>query len=332
MKAIIPLAGIGSRLKPHTRTQPKSLIPLAGKPILGHIMDNLVEAGIEDFVFVIGYLGDRIEQYISENYGQYRSTFVMQTLGRGIGHAIWLARENFDANERMLIVLGDTIFEADLKGVIAGGGNALGVKKVEDPRQFGVAELNDGGLIVKLSEKPLIPKSNLALVGLYVIEDTAALFRCLDFNIQNEIRTQNEFHLTDALQCMIGEGVHFKTFAVDTWFDCGKKDIILQTNRNLLKQIDQQQFALFNKANIIIQPVHIAASAKVENSIIGPYVSIGEGAIIFRSVVKNSIIGQGAELTNAILEDSLVGSDSVLVGAASSLNIGDSAEINLRNS
>jgi glucose-1-phosphate thymidylyltransferase len=332
MKAIIPLAGIGSRLKPHTRTQPKSLIPLAGKPILGHIMDRLVEAGVTDFVFVIGYLGDRIEQYITENYGQYKSTFVIQTLGRGIGHAVWFAREEFASGERMMIVLGDTIFEADFKSVLAQGGNALGVKKVEDPRLFGVAELDESGKISRLSEKPLIPKSNLALVGLYVIEDTESLFDCLDYNIQNEIRTQNEFHLTDALQCMIARGVEFRTFAVDTWFDCGKKDIILQTNRNLLRQVDQHQFANFERGNIIIQPVHIAATAKVENSIIGPDVSIGEGAVISRSVVKNSIIGQGAELTNAILEDSLVGSDSVLVGAASSLNIGDSAEINLRNS
>jgi glucose-1-phosphate thymidylyltransferase len=332
MKAIIPLAGIGSRLKPHTRTQPKSLIPLAGKPILGHIMDRLVEAGVSDFVFVIGYLGDRIEQYITENYGQYKSTFVIQTLGRGIGHAVWLARESFGAGEKMLIVLGDTIFEADLAGVLAAGGNALGGKKGEDPGQVGVAELDETGKIARLSEKPVIPKSNLALVGLYAIEDTKALFSCLEYNIQNEIRTQNEYHLTDALQCMIAQGVVFETFAVDTWFDCGKKDIILQTNRNLLRQVDQQQFAGFNKGNIIIPPVHIAVTAKVENSIIGPDVSIGDGAVISRSVVKNSIIGQGAELTNAILEDSLVGSDSVLVGAASSLNIGDSAEINLRNS
>ncbi|MFM8995227.1 MAG: sugar nucleotidyltransferase, partial [Bacteroidota bacterium] len=261
MKAIIPLAGIGSRLKPHTRTQPKSLIPLAGKPILGHIMDRLVEAGVNDFVFVIGYLGDRIEQYITENYGQVKSTFVIQTLGRGIGHAVWLARDAFEADEKMLIVLGDTIFEADLASVLAAGGNALGVKKVEDPRQFGVAELSDSGLIARLSEKPVIPKSNLALVGLYAIEDTKALFGCLEYNIQNEIRTQNEYHLTDALQCMIAQGVPFQTFAVDSWFDCGKKDIILQSNRNLLRQVYQQQFAGFQKRNIIIPPVYIAPSA-----------------------------------------------------------------------
>lgn len=332
MKAIIPLAGIGSRLKPHTRTQPKSLIPLAGKPILGHIMDRLAEAGVSEFVFVIGYLGDRIEQYIRENYGQYQSTFVIQTLGKGIGHAIWLAREEFVDGHSMVIVLGDTIFEADLKSAFSKGGNALGVKKVEDPRQFGVAELNDNGLIRRLSEKPVIPKSNLALVGLYFIEQTKELFDCLEYNIQNEIRTHNEYHLTDALQCMIDKGTEFHTFPVDTWFDCGKKDIILQTNKNLLKQVDQAQFKFFDNNNIIVPPVHIAATAKIENSIIGPDVCIGDGAIISRSVVKNSIIGQGAELTNAILEDSLVGGDSILVGSASSLNIGDNAEINLRNS
>ena len=171
MKAVIPLAGMGSRLKPHTRTQPKSLIPLAGKPILGHIMDRLVEAGVTEFVFVIGYLGDRIEQYIAEQYGQYKSTFVIQTLGKGIGHAVWLTRDAFSADEGLLIVLGDTIFEADIAGVFAKGGNALGVRKVEDPRQFGVAELKENGQILRLSEKPLIPKSNLALVGLYYIEN-----------------------------------------------------------------------------------------------------------------------------------------------------------------
>ena len=131
---------------------------------------------------------------------------------------------------------------------------------------------------------------------------------------------------------MIDKGIGFTTFTVDTWFDCGQKDIILQTNRNLLKRVDPQNFLLFEKGNIIIPPVYISPTARVENSIIGPDVSIGDGAVILRSMLKNSIIGQGAELNNAILEDSLIGSDAHLVGAASSLNIGDSAEINLRNS
>ncbi|MBL7812678.1 MAG: NTP transferase domain-containing protein [Bacteroidetes bacterium] len=332
MKAIIPVAGIGSRLKPHTHTQPKSLIPVAGKPILGHIVDNLTAAGITDFVFIIGYLGDKIEQYISDHYANCRSKFVIQTLGKGIGHAIWLAREEFEDEEPVLIVLGDTIFEANLSNVIQGGVSSLGVKKVDDPRLFGVAELNDDGSIRRLNEKPAIPRSNLALVGLYYIRETGILKDCLGFNIENEIRTQNEYHLTDALQCMIDRGVRMETFQVDSWFDCGKKEIILQTNRNLLKRENPELPVGVEKSNIIVPPVYISPSARVENSIIGPDVSIGDHAVISRTIVKNTIIGPYAELQNAILENSLIGSDASLIGAVHSLNIGDSAEINLRDS
>jgi len=330
MRAIIPVAGIGSRLKPHTQTQPKSLIPVAGKPILGHIVDNLVNAGVNDFVFIIGYLGDRIEQYLTEHYTDCKMSFVMQTVGRGIGHAIWLAREEVDPTEPVLIVLGDTIFEADLKTVVETNVSSLGVKKVDDPRLFGVAELNNDGHISKLIEKPKIPHSNLALVGLYYIKETAMLFECLEYHIQNDIRTNNEFHLTDALQCMIEKGANMRTFGVSTWFDCGKKEVILQTNRNLLKRLEIKDFSYLTKlGNIIVPPVHISPTAKIENSIIGPDVSIGDGAYITRSIVKNSIIGMNASLQNAIIENSLIGSDSSLVGAVQSLNIGDSAEINL---
>jgi glucose-1-phosphate thymidylyltransferase len=330
MKAVIPVAGIGSRLRAHTTTQPKSLIPVAGKPILGHIVDTLRAAGINDFVFIIGYLGDKIEQYITTQYSDCNSTFVIQTLGKGTGHAIWLARHVLEDDEPILIVLGDTIFEADLAKVMAGGVSSLGVKKVEDPRQFGVAELNEDGSIRKLVEKPSIPKSNLALVGLYYVQETKILKECLDYNIEHEIRTQNEFHLTDALQCMMEKGVRIGTFSVENWFDCGKKDIILQTNRNLLRRdgLPPIPEALL-KNNIILPPVYIAPNVRIENSIIGPDVSIGENAVILRSMVKNSIIGQHAQLQTAILDNSLIGSDAVVTGPSQSLNIGDGAEMNL---
>lgn len=332
MKAIIPVAGIGSRLKPHTHTQPKSLIPVAGKPILGHIMDKLCASGINEFVFIIGHLGDKIEQYISEQYTNCKTEFVIQTLGKGIGHAIWLARDLITDNDPILIVLGDTIFEANIENAIKGNYSSLGVKKVDDPRSFGVAELDDNGNIKKLAEKPMIPKSNLALVGLYFIRETQLLKECLSYNIEHEIKTQNEFHLTDALQCMIEKGCEMKTFQVDNWFDCGRKEIILQTNRNLLRRGNSAGEKYRDDSNnIIVPPVYIAASAKIENSIIGPDVSIGDNAVIHNSIIKNSIIGQYAELQNAILVNSLIGSDATLIGAVHSLNIGDSAEINLRD-
>lgn len=331
MKAIIPVAGIGSRLKPHTHTQPKSLIPVAGKPILGHIMDRLCAAGITEFVFIIGHLGDKIEQYITEHYTEIKTEFVIQTLGKGIGHAIWLARDIIPDTDPVLIILGDTIFEANIEDAIKGNRSALGVKKVEDPRLFGVAELAENGLIKKLSEKPLIPKSNLALVGLYFIKETKLLKECLAYNIEHEIKTQNEFHLTDALQCMIEKGCEMETFTVENWFDCGKKEIILQTNKNLLRRNIQQFNQQREGNNIIVPPVYISPSAKIENSIIGPDVSIGDNAIIQYSIVKNTIIGPYAELQNAILENSLIGSDATLIGSVHSLNIGDSAEINFRD-
>ncbi|MBU6325407.1 MAG: NTP transferase domain-containing protein [Bacteroidetes bacterium] len=330
MKVVIPVAGIGSRLKPHTHTQPKSLIPVAGKPILGHIMDRLTKAGLKDFVFIIGYLGDKIEQYISKEYPDCHCTFVIQTLGKGTGHAIWLARDYIEPDEELFIVLGDTIFEADLNEVLRSEYSTLGVKKVEDPRLFGVAEVSEDNSITRLVEKPKIPKSNLALVGLYKIRESRALLDCIQYLIDNEIRTQNEFHLTDALMCMISRGIRIQTFPVEQWFDCGKKDIILQTNRMLLDRLDGTAVQGHRfPGTILVEPVYIGHNVQIKDSIIGPHVSIGDDAIISRSIIRNSIIGPSAELLNAIMEDSLVGNDATLVGAVQSLNLGDSAEIKL---
>lgn len=329
MKAIIPVAGIGSRLRPHTHTQPKALIPVAGKPILAHILDNLIEAGFNDFVFIIGYMGDKIENYISQHYPDVKSEYVIQTMGKGIGYAIWLARDHVNADEEIFIVLGDTIFDVDLRSVIGSPESALGVKKVTDPRAFGVAVVDENGFITRLIEKPSIPKSNLALVGLYKIKEGKELMKALEYNIENNIRTQNEFHLTDGLMRMIENGTKFKTFDVNNWFDCGKKEILLETNAILLKRMEADGTSNNNYVNtIIIPPVHIGPDCKISNSIIGPNVSIGDQVIIDSSIIRNSIIGPFSHLENAILRESLIGNDAVLKGLMQSLNLGDSAEIN----
>jgi glucose-1-phosphate thymidylyltransferase len=328
MKAVIPVAGIGTRLRPHTHTQPKSLIPVAGKPILAHIVDQLVEAGINEFIFIIGYLGDKIEEYITTNYPNIQSQFVIQTTGKGTGHAIWLAKDAI-ANNEMLIVFGDTICELNWQELLNSEQSILGVKKVEDPRQFGVAETDSNGIITRLVEKPTIPKSNLALVGIYKIKETKELMECIHYNIQNNIKTHNEFHLTDAMMCMVAKGTTFKTYNVNLWFDCGKKDILLQTNELLLKRGLYKDFRESNLNNsIIIEPVFIGKNCKISNSIIGPNVSIGENASIDYSIIKESIIGPFAELKNAVLSQSLIGNDASLHGTVHSMNLGDSAEIN----
>ena len=178
---------------------------MRGKPILAHIIDALITAGIQEFVFVIGYMGDKIENYITSTYPHVKTSFVIQTTGKGTGHAIWLTKDAKD-NDELLIVLGDTIADVNLHQLLSAETTTLCVKKVDDPRLFGVAELHPDGSIKRLIEKPTIPKSNLALVGIYRIKETAKLFEAIEYNITNKITTQNEYHLTDALQRMINEG------------------------------------------------------------------------------------------------------------------------------
>lgn len=327
MKAVIPVAGIGTRLRPHTHTQPKALIPIAGKPIIGHIIDTLKQAGITEYVFIIGYMGDKIENYITKNYPNINAHFVIQTTGKGTGHAIWLAKEQLQ-NDELLIVLGDTIADVNIGKLIAQPQTTLCVKKVDDPRLFGVAEMNNDGTIKRLVEKPTIPKSNLALVGIYRIKESAKLFEAIEYNMQKKITTQNEYHLTDALMRMIETGVEMRTVDVDNWFDCGKKEILLDTNATLLKRLSYDTSKYKFENTIIIPPVFIGENCNISNSIIGPNVSVGEHAILNYAVLKDSIIGPYAQIEYAILDRSVIGNDALLKGMKQSLNIGDSTEIN----
>ncbi len=328
MKAIIPVAGIGTRLRPHTHTQPKALIPVAGKPILAHIVDSLITAGYDEFIFVIGYLGDKIESYVTTHYSNVKSHFVLQTSGRGVGYAIWLTKDLVQPDEDILIVFGDTVVDIDMHAVHQSPYSSVGVKKVEDPRAFGVAEIGTDGLISKVVEKPEIPKSNMALVGFYRFKQAGKLMDALRHLIENNIRTQNEFYLTDAIMYLIQQGEKFQSVVVDNWFDCGKKGVLLETNSTLLRRMVNLQYDNRFENTVIIPPVFIGENCRISNSIIGPNVSIGEDAIVNYSILKNSIIGPYSHLENTILQDSLIGNDSVYKGMVQSLNLGDSTEIN----
>ncbi len=329
MKVIIPVAGIGSKLRPHTHTQPKALVPVAGKPILSHIIDTLIEAGLREYIFIVGYLGDKIEDYIKGHYPGITKTFVYQDPREGTGHAVWLSRKAIPENESLFIALGDTIFDVQLKDVISSPDSLLGVKKVNDPRNYGVAELDENGFIKNVIEKPPIPKSNLALVGLYKICDSKMLIESIDYIISKNLRTQGEFHLTDAIMHMISQGAKFKTFPVENWYDCGSKDNLLETNSMLLKKNNSNgKSHIYSFENtIIIPPVSIAANCTISNSIIGPNVSIGESTIINHSIIRDVIIGSYSEIKNAVMHHSVIGSDASLHGLSQSLNLGDSTEI-----
>jgi len=329
MKAIIPVAGAGTKLRPHTYTQPKALIPLAGKTILSIIVDQLHEAGIKDFIFIIGYLGEKIQDYVKAQYPSLNCHFIQQNERFGTGHAIDLTRELVGTDE-VLIVLGDTIAEYDVREVIASPHSMLGVKKVDDPRNFGVAEIEDDGFISRVVEKPSIPKSNMALVGVYKIRETNFLFSCIEKIISTDIKSYDEFNLTDALECMIQSGAKFKSFKVQNWFDCGKKETLLQSNATLLKKFGGNVATTHGFENtIIIPPVSIAEGCDIKNSVIGPHVTIGEHVSVNHAIIKESIIGSYSHLQEIVLSNSLIGSDAEVRGVNRSLNIGDNTAIDL---
>jgi glucose-1-phosphate thymidylyltransferase len=329
MKAIIPVAGAGTKLRPHTYTQPKALIPLAGKTVLSIIVDQLKDGGITEFIFIVGYLGEKIQDYVHAQYPDLKAHFIFQNDRQGIGHAIKLARNVVNGDEA-LIVLGDTIAEYNVRSIIESDTSMIGVKKVDDPRTFGVAEICNDAEISHVVEKPHIPKSNMALVGIYKIKETEMLFECLDANMSAGIKTHGEYSITDALDCMIKKGAEFKAFKVDSWFDCGKPNTLLETNATLLKKFaSKKEERPVYENTVIIQPVSIGKGCTIKNSIIGPNATIGDNTNIDSSIIKNSIIGTFSNLFDIVLDDSLIGSDTVIRGETRSLNIGDNTDIDL---
>ncbi len=328
MKAIIPVAGAGTKLRPHTYTQPKALIPIAGKTILSFIVDQLQEAGIREYIFIVGYLGEKIHDYVQHAYPHLSTHFVYQNERQGTGHAVKLAAEIIQ-NDEVIVVLGDTICEYDVREIVQSPYNMLGVKKVDDPRIFGVAELNEQDLVERVVEKPSIPKSNMALVGIYKIRESQILFECLSQIFHEEKTTNGDYNLTDALQCMIDKGARFKAFRVKNWFDCGKKETLLESNATLLKKFGGNTNPVNHafENTIIIPPVSIGTGCNIKNAIIGPHVAIGSNTTVNYSIIRDSIIGSYTNLYEVVLDNSLIGSDASVKGLSRNLNIGDNTEI-----
>ncbi len=329
MHAIIPVAGFGTRLRPHTYSLPKVLLNVAGKPILAHIMDGLIADGITSATIVTGYLGDAVREFVSQRYTSLRVHFIDQAEPLGLGHAIWTAREDIPTDgSPFLIALGDTIFDADLQSVFRGKTSAIGVQEVEDPRRFGVVEA-EGGFATKLVEKPEHPKSNLMIAGPYYFRNPSLLRSCLDELVANDRRTKNEYQLTDALQMMIERGEKFAVFPLKGWYDCGKPETLLGTNRALLDKHSAADAPRAIPNTIIREPVFIAAGAEIENSVIGPYATIGAGARVRNAIVRDSIIGDQVQIERLLLEASIIGNNAIVQGAFRRINAGDSSEMDL---
>lgn len=338
MQVIIPLAGFGKRMRPHTWSKPKPLLNVAGKPVLGHILDRLVaQAGtspdlkLDEFIFIVGWLGEQIEEYYEASGYPYPAHYVEQKEMLGQAHAIWLAREHLGGP--VLIIFVDTVFEADLSGLESSGlDGMLYVREVQDPRRFGVAVIGQDGLVTRLVEKPSTLDNRLAVVGVYYIHDSAWLLRAIEELMARNLQTKGEYYLADAFTLMIEQGARLGVRQVSVWEDCGTPKDVLKTNRYFLEHGQDNGFAAATVHSVIVPPVYIAPSARVEHSVIGPYVTIAEHSVVVRSIVRDSILDEGAMISDTMLDRSLIGKDAVVRGQYRVLNVGDSSQVEFAQS
>lgn len=322
--AVIPVAGTGTRLRPHTYTYPKVLLTVGDKPILGHILDNLKDNGFKKVCFVIGYLGDKVREYVSRNYSNFQVSYVIQEEQKGLGHAIWLTRDYVKGP--VFIILGDTVIEADIPQFLKGDFDKIAVKQVSDPRRFGVVK-EKKGFIEYMVEKPEKFVSDLAIVGLYSFKNSSTLFSSLEELAKSGKTTKGEMQLTDAMALMIKRGHRIKPVKIEGWFDCGKPETLLATNRHILSR--KKNLKTPAGDFLAIKPIYISPSAKIKNSIIGPDVSVGDNAVIENSIISDSIINENAVIKSANLDKSLIGPAAYVSGRIDSINIGENSEIKL---
>jgi glucose-1-phosphate thymidylyltransferase len=332
LKIVIPMAGLGTRLRPHTWSKPKQLVSVAGKAVLDHLLDTLSTVPEDrdvELINIVGYLGEQIEDHIKRNYTDLESHFVVQENPRGQSHAIQLARQHLSGP--LLVIFADTLIDADLSFLGEDEAEAvIWVKPVPDPRRFGVAEVGPDGWVKRLVEKPDSMDNNLAVVGFYYFDDSAQLLSAIDEQMAREMTIKGEYYLADAINIMLERGLKMRTQEVGVWLDAGTPEALLETNRYLLENgRSNSQQASQREGVVVIPPVFIHPSAQVEHSIIGPYVSLGANCQVENSILRNSILEDEAASSGAILEGSLVGRKACIQRRAGVVNAGDETMVTL---
>ncbi len=332
LKIVIPMAGLGTRLRPHTWSKPKQLVSVAGKPVLDHVLDTLATLPDPDnieLINIVGYLGDQIQDHMQSRYPQIKSHFVTQDDPRGQSHAIYLARRYLSGP--MMVVFADTLLDVNLSVLASEAAEAVvWVKQVPDPRRFGVAVTDQDGWVTRLIEKPDDMSNNLAVVGFYYFSNAEVLVAAIQEQMRRQLELNGEFFLADAVNIMLERGLKMRIEKVDTWLDAGTPEALLETNRYLLaKGHNNSEEAAKRKNCVIIPPVFIHPTAETQNSIIGPDVSIGAGAYVRSSILRNSILEDEAQATDVILESSMLGRRSHIQRRAGSVNAGDNTIITL---
>lgn len=329
MKIVIPTAGFGKRLRPHTWSRPKPLVSVAGKPVLAHVLDKFSRlAVIDEVIFIVGYLGEQIEAYVQQTYPHLKTRYVVQEELIGQSHALWLARDGLQGP--LVIAFVDTLIETDLSSLPEEKADSVvWVKEVPDPRRFGVTEIDPEGWVQKLIEKPDDMSNNLAVVGFYYLKQGEQLIAAIEEQMQRKTQLKGEFFLADALNIMLEGGLRMRVEEVAVWNDCGKPDAVLETNRWLLDHGHDNSTEHTDLEGVaVIPPAYIDPSARVEQAVIGPYASIGPGCLIRRSTIQDSIIETGSQVINSSLNGSLIGEDARVNGIELRLNLGDTSEIN----
>ena len=330
MKIVIPMAGFGTRLRPHTWSKPKPLVSVGGKPSLGHVLDMLSELPeIDEVVFIVGYLGDQIKEYVADSYPELNTRYVVQDEMLGQSHAIWLARDGLSGP--ILIVFVDTLVEYDFSNLASETAESMiWVKEVEDPRRFGVVEVDEDGFVQRLTEKPDDMDNNLAVVGVYYFRHAERLITAIESQMEQGDQLAGEFYLADAFNVMLADGLKMRAETVDIWVDCGKPETLLETNRYLLDHgRDNTEVASQRDEAVVIPPVFIDPSAVIEHAVIGPYAAIGPDCVIRRAMIQDSIIEAGAEIEQTMLSGSLIGKGARVVGKHRVLNISDTSQVEL---
>lgn len=328
MHCVIPAAGRGTRMRPHTWSVPKPLLPVAGKPILGHLIDSLEEAGVDRITLVTGYLGDMLVDWTKRAYPRLRVDFVEQKSPDGLGSAVGLAADLMDSGP-VMVALADTLFLSDLSRLKnAPATNMLAVCPVDDPERFGIVITGDGGEVVRLVEKPREPVGNLAIVGVYYFRSGDALIRaCASLKSEN-LRTRGEFQLTDAMQLMLNTGEPFTTWCVDRWFDCGTTETLVSTNRALLDRTGTTGKPVLEDS-AVIGPCSFGSGVVLRRSVIGPHVSVGKGSLLEDCLVSDSVIGEDTRVGGTRLSRSVIGSRCTVRGSAKTLSTGDDGTVEL---
>jgi glucose-1-phosphate thymidylyltransferase len=327
VKVIIPLAGRGTRLRPHTHTTPKPLLRVGGKPVMSYILDDLRALGVTEAVFITGYLKEKIEDYIGREYPDFTSHFVEQPVQNGTAGAVALAEPFIDSE--VLIIFVDTLFDADLSLVRRLPEDSAGViwaKEVEDYQRFGVIVTSDYGNMKRIVEKPTDPISKLANIGLYYIRDWQLLFKGIRATMEGPTGKSGEYYLTDAFQYMIDHGAKIRVEEVQGWYDCGQLETLLDTNRHLL-ETGRDREPDGGRGVRVTPPVRIAEGVTLEECELGPNVTIETGSTVRGSKLRDTIVGTDTTIEDSTLHDSVIGDGVLVRGVSGAVSLGDQAQV-----